>query len=73
MFGADMIMIVCIAVVLLLFYILGLLPLMGIVFKFIFALIAFTVSIFTPLVFGVVQAAFYDEISKKNSEKIEQE
>jgi len=72
MFGADIIMIACIAGVMLLFVLLGYIPLLGIVFKFINSLIFLAVSIFGPLVFGVVQAVCYDEISKKNVENSEQ-
>ena len=72
MFGVDIIMIACIAFVMLVFCLLSYLPLMGIIFKIIYSLITLAVCIFAPLVFGIVQAAFYDEIFKKNTEKNEQ-
>ena len=65
MFGADIIMIGCIAGVLLIFVLLAYIPYLGIVFKFIYALVYLAVCVFGPLVFGVVQAVCYDEISKK--------
>lgn len=72
MFVADLIMTACITGVLLVFMLLGYIPYMGIIFNLIYSLLAIAVSIFAPIVYGVVQAAFYDEISKKTADSGDQ-
>jgi uncharacterized membrane protein len=72
MFCADIIIVACIAGALLFFYLFSYIPLMGIIFKTIYFLLAAAALLLSPLVFGVVQAVFYDEISKINAENDEQ-
>ena len=68
MFGADILIVGAILVSTLLFYALGTIPYMGIIFSVIYLLLVICVSAVAPLVFGTIQAAFYDEISKKNDQ-----
>ncbi len=68
MFGADAIIIGGIAVAFILLILLSMIPYMGIVFYVISILLWIAVSIFCPLVLGLFQAAFYDEISMKNEQ-----
>lgn len=65
MFGADVIIVGGIALVTMLFALLSYIPYMGIIFTAINALLSIAVMIFCPLILGLIQAAFYDEISKK--------
>ena len=69
MFGADILIVGAIAVVTLLFYAFSLIPYMGLIFSIIYFLLIICVSVLTPLLFGTIKAAFYDEISKKNEQK----
>ena len=71
MFGADAIIIGGIAASYLLLALLSMIPYMGIIFFVIYCLLSIAVAIFCPLVLGLIQAAFYDEISKKNEQTSE--
>ena len=66
MFGADILIVGGILVATLFFYALSCIPYMGIIFSIIYLLIFIVIAAFAPLLFGTIQAAFYDEISKKN-------
>ena len=66
MFGADILITGGILVATLLFYALSCIPYMGIIFSIIYLLLIIVVAAFAPLLFGTMQAAFYDEISRKN-------
>ncbi|NCB73977.1 MAG: DUF975 family protein [Clostridia bacterium] len=71
MFGADAFIIGGIVVACILLTLLSMIPYMGIIFSIIYFLFSIAVSIFCPLVLGLIQAAFYDEISKKNEQPSE--
>lgn len=68
MFGADILIVGGILVATLLFYVLSCIPYMGIIFSIIYFLVIVCISAIAPLVFGTIQAAFYDEISKKSEQ-----
>jgi uncharacterized membrane protein len=64
MFGADILIVVIIWVVMLVLYLLGLIPYAGILFLIINFLFTLAVVIFLPLLQGLISAAFYDEIER---------
>lgn len=64
MFGADLLMVACVLAAYLAIAALSYIPYMGIIFEIIACLLSLVVCLFAPLVFGTVQAAFYDEIQK---------
>lgn len=68
MFGADIIIIACIAGAYIILNLLAMIPLMGIIFRVIFMILSLVISIIYPLVFGIIRAAFYDEISTKSAQ-----
>ena len=71
MFGADALIVGGIAASYLLLILLSFIPYMGIIFSIIYFLLSIAVAIFCPLVLGLIQAAFYDEVSKKNEQTSE--
>ncbi len=68
MFGADVIIAGGIALSCILLTLLSTLPYIGIIFAVIYFIFMLAVAAFAPLVLGLIQAAFYDEISKKNEQ-----
>jgi len=68
MFGADIIIIACVLGAYILLYLLTFIPYMGILFSILALVLLLAFSIFAPLLFGVMQAAFYDEITKLSDE-----
>ncbi|MEG2367578.1 MAG: zinc ribbon domain-containing protein [Oscillospiraceae bacterium] len=67
MFGGDIIIKLCIFAIWLLLLLFGMLPYIGILFRVISFAFDISVVAFAPLIFGVISAAFYREISAKNN------
>lgn len=63
MFGADILVYVLYAAALLILHLLGLIPYIGALFSLISTLLSICFAIFSPLFFGLVKAAFYEEIN----------
>lgn len=63
MFGTDLLIMVAPAAINLVLLLLSLIPYVGVVFRIIMVIFAILFAIAAPLIFGLVQAAFYDEIS----------
>jgi len=68
MFGADIIIIACVLGACILLYLLSFIPYMGIIFAILTLVLMLAFVVLAPLLFGVIQAAFYDEITKLSSE-----
>ena len=64
MFGADIIIILAVIVILLVISLLGLLPIVGWIFRALFILALLACIALLPLVYGLLGAAFYSEISR---------
>lgn len=69
MFGADIIIVACVFGAYILLYLLSFIPYMGIIFVIITFILMLAFSILAPLLFGVIQAAFYDEISRQGADR----
>ena len=63
MFAADLLIMAAPVAVNVVLLLLSLIPHVGIVFRIILVIFALLFAIAAPLIFGLVQAAFYDEIS----------
>ena len=63
MFGADILVVLMIIGVGIVFGILGAIPFIGGFFKFVYGLVSIVISLFTPLMFGLMRAAWYEEIT----------
>lgn len=63
MFGADILVYVIILAVCLVLGLLGAIPYLGVLFRLALVVFAIGALLFTPLFLGLVQAAFYEEIS----------
>ena len=64
MFLTDLLVVLCIAVVMIILNFLGKIPAVGVVFSFIKNLVNIVISLLTPLFFGLIRAAWYEEIMK---------
>lgn len=64
MFLAELIFCAILYGAVLVFYVLGLIPYVGVVFKILMVLLALLIGIFAGLFLGIMQAAFYDEVQK---------
>lgn len=64
MFVADILIMVLIIAVSLLSVLLGLIPVIGVIFVILMAIIFAAISLFMPLIIGLVGAAFYDEVER---------
>ena len=62
-FGADILVYVIILAVCLVLGLLGAIPYLGVLFRLALVVFAIGALLFTPLFLGLVQAAFYEEIS----------
>ncbi len=67
MFLTDLLVVLCIVVVEVVLTFLGKIPAVGVVFNFVKNLVSIVVSLFTPLLFGLIRAAWYEEISKNRA------
>lgn len=65
MFLTDLLVILCIVVVEVVLSFLGNIPAVGIVFNFIKNLVTIVISLFSPLLFGLIRAAWYEEITSR--------
>ncbi len=66
MFGADILLGVLVLAAFLCLILLGLIPLIGILFRLILALFVIACIAFLPLIYGLMHAAFYEEIRSGN-------
>ena len=64
MFGADILIVVAVWIVMLVLYLLGLIPYLGILFVIIGFAATLLVVAFMPLLMGLISAAFYDEVER---------
>jgi len=71
MFGADLLIIVCILGAYLVLFALSFIPYMRIIFQLLACLLSIFVFLFAPLVFGTIQASFYDTITNKSAVQTE--
>ncbi len=65
-FLTDLLIVLCYAAVVLVLSLLGSIPAIGLVFKFVKNLVTIVFGIASPILFGLVRAIWYDEISCKN-------
>jgi hypothetical protein len=65
MFGTEIIVILAVALIILLFSLLALIPLIGWVFKAVLLLVLLAFAAFLPLLFGLLSAAFYTETHRE--------
>jgi hypothetical protein len=65
MFGADIIILLAALVLLLIIALLGLLPIVGWIFRALFVIAVIACIAFLPLIYGLLGAAFYTEISSR--------
>jgi hypothetical protein len=61
MFGADIVILLAVTVLLLILSLLGLLPIVGWIFRLLFVLMVFVCAALLPLVINLLSAAFYTE------------
>lgn len=69
MFGADIIVCLIVWGTLLLLFLLGMIPYLGIIFGIIRIILTIAAAAFCPLILGLFQAAFFVEISNKENER----
>lgn len=66
-FLAELLSVGAVFVVSLVLTILGIIPFIGFIFRFVLALVVIVVAIFSSLYFGLMRASFYELINEKNS------